>query len=208
VVWLKVPISKTALVPEAVKAGFMYHHADESYVMLTHRLVESAVIPPHATHYVGVGGVVLNDTRELLVISERYRRRSSGPSYKIPGGALHPGEHIAQGIIREVLEETGIETRFESLVCFRHWHGYRFGKSDIYFVCRLTPLSHNISMQVEEIEECMWMPLEKFLLADHVHPFNKSVVRAALAGPGIVPGIIEGHGDPDRFEFLLPREAL
>ena len=54
----------------------------------------------------------------------------------------------------------------------------------------------------------MWMPLEEFLSGDHVHPFNKSVVRAALAGPGIVPGIIEGHGDPARFEFLLPKEAL
>ena len=38
VVWLEVPISKAALVPVAVEAGFSYHHAGEQYLMLTHRL--------------------------------------------------------------------------------------------------------------------------------------------------------------------------
>ena len=36
---------------------------------------------------------------------------------------------------------------------FRHWHGYRYGKSDIYFVCRLAPLSEELTMQTEELEE-------------------------------------------------------
>ena len=35
----------------------------------------------------------------------------------------------------------------------RHWHGYRYGKSDIYFVCRLSALSEEVTMQAEEIEE-------------------------------------------------------
>ena len=62
VVWLEIPISKSALVPVAVEAGFIYHHADESNVLLTRRLEEGAVIPPYATHYIGVGGVVVSDS--------------------------------------------------------------------------------------------------------------------------------------------------
>ena len=206
-VWLEVPISKAHLLPVMVEAGFLYHHASETKVMLTRPLVEGVHIPPYATHFVGVGGTVLNRDRELLVVSERYRRRGWGPSYKLPGGALHAGEHIVEGVIREVLEETGVRTRFESLVCFRHWHGYRFGKSDIYFVCRLSPLSLEITRQVEEIEECLWMPVEEYLDSDVVSPFNKRIVRAALESPGMTTTTVDGYGSPETHEFFMPPDA-
>ena len=203
-VWLKVPVSKAALVPVAVDRGFVFHHAEEDYVQLSLKLVEDAFVPIHATHYIGVGGVVLNEAKELLVVSERYRSRGRGPGYKLPGGALQPGEHLAEAAMREVLEETGVRTRFESLACFRHWHGYRFGKSDIYFVCRLSPLSMEITMQESEIAECLWMPVADFLGDDEISPFNKRIVGAALNHPGIVPSVVEGYGDPDRYEFFMP----
>lgn len=206
VVWLEVPISKAALVPVAVEAGFSFHHAEERYVMLTLPLVEGTYIPPYASHYVGVGGVVLNGARELLVVSERYRQRSRGPAYKLPGGALRPGEHLVEAVIREVLEETGVRTKFDCLVCFRHWHGYRYSKSDIYFVCRLSPLSTEISMQEEEIEECLWIPVDRYLSADTVSPFNKRIVRAALNCPGIIPTTMEGYDDPKKYEFFMPQD--
>ncbi len=151
VVWLEVPIRKAGLIPIAVEAGFTFHHSTEDYLMLTLRLEEGAFIPGFATHYIGAGGVVLKDRDHLLVVSEKHRR-SKTPSYKLPGGALHAGEHLEEAVKREILEETGVQTRFEALVCFRHWHGYRYDKSDIYIVCRLSPLNHDISMQVEEIE--------------------------------------------------------
>ena len=203
-VWLKVPLSRAALVPVAVDQGFVFHHAEEDYVQLSLKLVEDAFVPNHATHYIGVGGVVVNEAKELLVVSERYRSRSRGPAYKLPGGALHPGEHLAEAAIREVLEETGVETTFESLACFRHWHGYRFGKSDIYFVCRLSPLSLEITMQESEIAECLWMPVADFMGDDAISPFNKRIVGAALHHPGIVPSVVDGYGDPDRYEFFMP----
>ena len=103
---------------------------------------------------------------------------------KLPGGALRQGEHLIEAVEREVLEETGVHSRFESVVCFRHWHGYRYGKSDIYFVCRLRPLSSEITMQTEEIQECLWMPVGEFLEEETVSEFNKWIVRAGVASPG------------------------
>lgn len=205
VAWLEIPLDKAELVPVAAEAGFFYHHAAEGYAMMTLRMEEGAYIPPHATHYIGAGGVVLTDDRQLLVVSERHRitpRR--GPSYKLPGGALFQSEHLADGVMREVLEETGVRTKFEALVCFRHWHGYRYGKSDIYFVCRLSPLSREITMQEEELEAALWMPVDEYLAADSVHVFNKTIVTAALKSPGFVPDFIEGYGDREQFEFFLP----
>lgn len=205
-VWLDVPIARAALIPIAVDAGFTFHHSNEGDLMMTCRLVEDAFVPTHATHYVGVGGVVLNERRELLVVCERHRRTSQR-YYKLPGGALQPGEHLVEAVLREVLEETGVEAKFEALVCFRHWHGYRYGKSDIYFVCRLTPLTQDVTMQAEEIEECLWMPVEEYLASDLVSPFNKRIVRAALTAPGVMPEWIEGHTDPARYEFFMPDEV-
>jgi 8-oxo-dGTP pyrophosphatase MutT (NUDIX family) len=207
VVWLNLPLSSAALVPVAAGAGFVFHHCDDDDLTMTRRLVEHAFVPPHATHFVGVGGVVLNDRRELLVVCEKHRR-SSQRYYKLPGGALQPGEHLVDAVLREVLEETGVQARFEALVCFRHWHGYRHGKSDIYFVCRLSPLSEDVTMQAEEIEECLWMPVEEYFASDLVSVFNKRIVRAALASPGVMPEWIEGYADPARYEFFMPEETL
>ena len=163
VAWLEVPLSKAALVPVSVEAGFSYHHAGQDYLLLTLQLVESAHIPPYASHYIGAGGVVLDDNNELLLVREKYGFGDRPPTLKMPGGALRSGEHLADAMVREVLEETGVTTRFDSVVCFRHWHGYRYGKSDIYFVCRLSPLNKEIQMQTEEIQECLWMPVDEFL---------------------------------------------
>jgi 8-oxo-dGTP pyrophosphatase MutT (NUDIX family) len=205
VAWLEVPIAKSALIPVAVEAGFVFHHSGQAYVMMTLQLVEGAFIPPYATHYIGAGGIVINERQELLVVWERAHRQGGRKYYKLPGGVLHQGEHIVDCVQREVREETGIETQFESLVCFRHWHGYRYSKSDIYFVCRLSPLNHEISLDQEEIAECLWMPVQEYLESENVGVFNKQIVKAALNGASLVPTWIEGYQtDPARREIFMP----
>jgi 8-oxo-dGTP pyrophosphatase MutT (NUDIX family) len=163
-------------------------------------------VPPYASHYIGAGGVVINDRRELLVVWEKAHRRNRRRYYKLPGGALRAGEHLVEGVIREIEEETGVGVRFESLVCFRHWHGYRYDKSDIYFVCRLSPTSQEIHIQEEEIEECLWMPVDEYLASEHVGVFNRRIVEAALDGEGpLVPTWIDGYQtDRARREIFMP----
>ena len=66
-------------------------------------------------------------------------------------------ESIIEAVKREVLEETGIETEFVSLVCFRHLVNFRFGCSDVYFICHLRPLTQEIKMDIKEIAAAQWM---------------------------------------------------
>lgn len=193
VVWLEIPITRAVLIHVATVAGFSFHHTGNGYLMLTYQLEPDAFIPPYATHYIGAGGVVFNAKQELLVVWEKVHRMRNHRYYKLPGGALYPGEHVVDGVIREVLEETGIRTQFESLMCFRHWHGYRFGKSDIYFICRLSPLNYDIVLQESEIEECLWMPVDEYLAHENVGEFNRRVVEVALTGRGLVPTWFEGY---------------
>ncbi len=206
-VWLKVPLAKAALIPIAVEHGFEFHHSQTDYLMLTCALEADTFIPHYATHYIGAGGVVIDANRNLLVVSERFRGDRSRPYWKLPGGALHPGENLVAAVMREVQEETGVATTFQHLVAFRHWHGYRFGKSDIYMVCRLAPLSRDIDKDDHEIDHCIWMPLDDYLNHEHVGDFNRALVQAAISGVYLkltqLPGDLPGQARADRHEFFF-----
>jgi 8-oxo-dGTP diphosphatase len=62
---------------------------------------------------VAVGGVVVHESRVLLI------RRGQPPlegRWSIPGGILEIGETIAEGIERELMEETGVRVRVLELI--------------------------------------------------------------------------------------------
>ena len=73
VAWVDIPIELATHVPIATQLGFTFHHADSDSITAKLMLIPDSFIPPYATHYVGAGGVVLNDREELLVVCERYR---------------------------------------------------------------------------------------------------------------------------------------
>ena len=207
-VWLELPVAKAAFIPFAVETGFTFHHSVPEQATLVYRLQPDAFIPAYASHYIGVGAVVINEREELLVVCERYHRVDRPRFYKLPGGLVDKDEHLTAAVVREVFEETGVRAQFESLVCFRHWHGARFGKSDIYFICRCSPLSTDIIRNEEEIAECLWMPIEEYLGMGTVSAFNKAIVQAAIAHRGIGTTWIDGHGTPVTHEFYMPFELF
>ncbi|KAL8243340.1 hypothetical protein R6Q59_009598 [Mikania micrantha] len=162
-VWIKVPIHLVKLVETIVKEGFSYHHAEPDYLMLVNWIPETTnTIPANASHRVGVGAIVLNDKREILVVQEKNGKMRGTGIWKIPTGIVEEGEDISAGVIREVKEETGIDTEFVEVLAFRQWHKIFFGKSDLFFVCMMRPLSFDIQIQELEIEAAQWMPLEEF----------------------------------------------
>jgi ADP-ribose pyrophosphatase YjhB (NUDIX family) len=62
---------------------------------------------------VGVGGVVIEDGRALLI------RRGTEPllgQWSIPGGTLELGETLQEGVARELLEETGVTVKVLELI--------------------------------------------------------------------------------------------
>ncbi|KAJ1391711.1 Nudix hydrolase 6-like [Sesbania bispinosa] len=65
-IWLKLLSEQSDLVPIAVKEGFQYHHAEPGYVMLTYWIPEGpCLLPVNASHQVGVGGFVINNSNEV-----------------------------------------------------------------------------------------------------------------------------------------------
>ncbi|CAL0312297.1 unnamed protein product [Lupinus luteus] len=163
-IWLKLPLEQSDLVPIAVKEGFQYHHAEPGYVMLTYWIPEGpCMLPANASHQVGVGGFVINDNNEVLVVQEKHCSAATLGLWKMPTGFILEAEEIYTGAVREVKEETGVDTEFIEVIAFRHAHNVAFEKSDLFFVCMLRPLSSRIIVDEHEIEAAKWMPLVEFV---------------------------------------------
>lgn len=88
---------------------------------------------------VGVGGVVIHRNRALLI------RRGSEPlkgEWSIPGGMLELGEELAEGMRRELKEETGLEVEpLEVIAAFdrvlREGKRVKYHYVIVDYVCRL-----------------------------------------------------------------------
>ena len=163
-VWIQCPMAASPCIAEAATLGFTFHHAEGDTAMLSLWLSAKTEnkIPPYATHTIGVGGFVLNERQEVLVVKEL--ASGAAAQWKLPGGLGDLGEDLGETASREVFEETGVQTEFESLVAFRHQHGSAFGRSNIYFVARLKPVgSTEIHMDAAELSACEWMPLQAYI---------------------------------------------
>ena len=205
VVWLPLSRAQAPLVSIACDCGFDFHHCTADTLMLTCRLAPDAVVPPYASRTVGAGGVVLDSAGELLTVLEAYEANVRPQYWKLPGGMIEPGEHVADGVVREVREETGVETRFEGLLGLRHHHRGQFGTSNIYFICKLTPLTHAITTDHTELAKATWMPARDYLANEHIGPLNRRAVQAALNGNPLSGIKLDNYMDgSDAYEIFLP----
>lgn len=86
--------------------------------------------------------------------------------------------------VREVLEETGVRSEFRSLLSIRqqHDHPNAFGMSDMYIVCRLSPLSHDIHFCRQECMRCEWLDLAELAQTDSATPITSRVAGLLLRG--------------------------
>ncbi|XP_058198271.1 nudix hydrolase 2 isoform X2 [Rhododendron vialii] len=116
-VWIKVPIELVSLVEPAVKEGFYFHHAEPKYLMLVYWIPETpSTIPVNATHRVGIGGFVMNEKKEVLVVQEKNGILRGTGVWKFPTGVVEEGEDICDAAVREVKEETGVSNKILILV--------------------------------------------------------------------------------------------
>lgn len=86
---------------------------------------------------VRVVGVLLRDGKVLI------QRDADGGEYALPGGHIHIGETLEEGLIREYAEETGAKIRCERMLwteeCFWEWNGRKAHNLAFYYLISLNP---------------------------------------------------------------------
>ncbi|CAG5135139.1 unnamed protein product [Candidula unifasciata] len=183
-VWLHVSMSLGRLLPVASKYGFAFHHAEGGRATLVLWLSagQESRIPIFATHQVGVSGIVINEnTWEVLVVQDKNRPFQI---WKFPGGLSELGENIVETAEREVYEETGLKTEFQSVLAFRQHHHMpgAFGRSDLYVLCRLKPLTFELRLCEKEIAACKWMPVQELKSEVNASSLTHKLAELVLYG--------------------------
>ncbi|MGO2634465.1 MAG: NUDIX hydrolase [Galactobacter sp.] len=147
----------------------------------------------------GVKGVVLRQSSEgaegdagaevLLV------RRADNGRWTVPAGILEPGEEPADGITREVFEETGVSARVSRLVGVQTTQPTTYPNGDhaqyLDVIMALDPLLNSGEARVNDDEnlEVAWRRVSDL---DGVPPLHVRAVRWALAqDPRFAPDAVQ-----------------
>ncbi|XP_060935812.1 nucleoside diphosphate-linked moiety X motif 6 [Limanda limanda] len=182
-VWLRVPISLSRCAAAASTHGFTFHHARHDHAVLALWLGEGqSRLPGFATHQIGVAGAVVDESNgKVLVVQDRNKTMNA---WKFPGGLSDPGENIGATAVREVFEETGVRSEFRSLLSLRQQHNHpgAFGMSDMYIICRLSPLTYDIDFCTQECLRCEWLDLTQLAKTSETTPITARLARLLLHG--------------------------
>ncbi|XP_041845727.1 nucleoside diphosphate-linked moiety X motif 6 isoform X3 [Melanotaenia boesemani] len=127
------------------------------------------------------GAVVDESTGKVLVVQDKNKTKNA---WKFPGGLSDPGENIGATAVREVFEETGVRSEFRSLLSIRQQHNHpgAFGMSDMYIICRLSPLTYEINFCTQECLRCEWLDLSELARTSSTTPITSRIARLLLHG--------------------------
>lgn len=72
---------------------------------------------------------------------------------------------------------------FQSVLAFRQLHNMpAFGNSDLYFICRMKPLTFDIDYCRDECSDCRWLPLSDLATDPDSTHLSRRVAELALKG--------------------------
>ena len=77
-----------------------------------------------------------------------------------------------------------IYIEFQSVLAFRQHHHLpmAFGQSDLYFICRMKPLTYKIIPCPDEVLKCQWLPVRELQLSPLATQLSNRVAELVLKG--------------------------
>ena len=165
-VWVRVHVSHSEMVKVLHdEMMFTVHHAKEDYIMMVRWMMKDreSNLPVYNTHVCGAGGIVI-DPIHMKVLLVHEKSPIGRKIWKLPGGQLDSNEYVGECVVREVKEETGVDSKYIGLMGMREMKNYRFGASDIYFICLLEADSTKpLSVDRSEVDDVRWWSISEYL---------------------------------------------
>ena len=147
--------------------------------------------------WLGVAGLVLNHKGEWLVVKKRYGGLHG--RWSLPAGFVNKTETVDQAVLREVLEETGVACKVQTMIGFRS--GVIENKiSDNMAIFLLSPLEKEpiLQAQLSELYAVAWAH-PSILINDSeasvmLHELAKNTLKEGFETlDGINPGEVFGY---------------
>lgn len=104
-----------------------------------------------------VGAIAVTDDDRILLV--RRGRSPAAGRWSVPGGRVEAGETLAEAVVRELNEETGLEGVCDELVGWVE----RIGEGSHYVILdfRVTVLDQDEPRAGDDAAEAKWVPLEE-----------------------------------------------
>lgn len=142
-------------------------------------------------------GIMLVNADGLVFVGKRIDNRE-GDWWQMPQGGVDPDEDLADAVLRELAEETGISSDLVSLIgridepmrydlpedlVGKLWGGKYRGQEQTWFLARFAGADHHIDLDAHDPPEfCEYRWVAPDELPDLIVPFKKRVYRTVVEG--------------------------
>lgn len=119
-----------------------------------------------------VTGIVIKDGKVLLA---RHTYGDGAGRLIVPGGYVEHGESPQDALVREYLEETGVEVKPENII------GIRFNMHDWYIAFKARYIAGIPCSDGDENSEVLWVDVNDALSRDDVPDLTKKLITSAIS---------------------------
>lgn len=201
VVWIRIPIALTFVIPLLRRLDFMLHSIEDTpheYIVMTRwtspHLQDRT--PDHGTHFVKVYPIVVWPRRRvasedaenhIVIVRERYPSSESAHrrrvDWKLPSGNVTRGETIETACIREVREELSLAVEFDGIVGFANRPSHTRGRNEIIVFARMRlcdPKQPALVIQREELVDAKWISVRDISEASKSNYFLRGFYKRCI----------------------------
>jgi ADP-ribose pyrophosphatase YjhB (NUDIX family) len=139
----------------------------------------------HITPKVGTDAAIFNQNGEILLME-----RSDGSGWCLPCGFVEPNETPVEGIIREVLEETGLEIKVNQLVgVFTRKPGANMGVHSIVSIVHLCEVIDGQLKTSHEGHALQYWKIDDMKNWHATHEINARAAHKMWKSENLIPAV-------------------
>ncbi|MDP9475705.1 MAG: NUDIX domain-containing protein [Actinomycetota bacterium] len=126
-----------------------------------------------------VGAVIVENGKALVTVRAREPEKGR---LDLPGGFLKVGEHPADGLVREIREELGVEAEVVGDSVLQATHTYGEGGDWVLAIGFRVRIVGGEIRPADDVAGVRWVSLEEIDDLDFAWAHDRELVRAALEG--------------------------